>query len=1152
MKCLRILIVSLSLLFVWLGCYSQNDWKVRHITVDNGLLNGNVNQITQDTYGFIWMATENGLIRYDGVDYKIFQAESDDVQQISHNFVNAVSASCPEYVWIGTMSGVDRLTVETGDISHFYFYNELGNHHMKPALRVCPVSHGCFVQSDDRSVYFCSLEHDTIQKIVYAGFDPSTFVSAMAVVDDETIVVGNKSGQLFLLSQDGVVTVLSSFSSAITDVILLSHETLCVCQESGTVTILDKKKEIASYTLQNVADTYISSVAKIQDDILALGTRSQGLFFLNTQVGAIQSAPVNLLTNNCSSVLSDSFGNIWVAHPFGGVSLMLSQSIDFIEDKSCSFLKNQKVLSVVSAGKYVFVATDGGGLFIYDTIIKQYRQYTYRSGFQGLPFDDVITSLFVDDEKVWIGTYSHGIFAFSTRTGQLVSVKQLSACPEKNIAVLFVDSKKNVWIGTYESGVFVYNQETGLFDRHYTGYENDGNLNISCNGSTYFLEDKDNSVWVCSYYGITKVASSGNTIIYRYEDYPGMRSSVVTTAALGADNVVYFGSLQGLSYYDSKHDTIVAIQNKQAAHKLTVCSIIPQEDSTLIVVTPKQVYIYDNKRDTYHFVITIPQGEFQRNSYSVWGGNLRLGSDKGLCLLHTPISIERETVHTLKLTDLLVEGLSVFSPLSPYSCQRDSSVFKITLPHYEKNIVFKFSEFVFDDARPQNYVYQLHGFDEDSLLLYNQNSISYSNLQGGDYLFTIRNVNDLGPEIVEVQVTIEKAFWERTIFYVFLFFIVAGLISIIFITRMRKIIRMRNRLQRQIEIRIKDLKEKALQIQLQNEQIRLQRDAANRMRSESEQQKQSLEKRHSLLMTKLQKDDDFIRDLKQRSIAVNREKITMKRQVDLYENNVQEVVFKVAVPSGKIEYVSPLVSVLTGYSDEDFYEGVVTLPTVFLDETPDFLVNYRRLINEGKFPQEVRYSVKTKDGKQRQIYQTARYETNLKGSIIALELVMMDTSHNIRTEDAVFMPEKNDLVENYLVEATEEIEGNNWQQKTVLVVDDDDESYNLICEYLSSTQIQILRLTEGEGVAEYYKQKRDAVDIIILTVQLPKKNGFLVTQEIRTFDKEVPIIAQMAYWNYEAKIQCFDAGCNTYISKPYKANDLQQIMLKYIDSESKN
>ena len=78
--------------------------------------------------------------------------------------------------------------------------------------------------------------------------------------------------------------------------------------------------------------------------------------------------------------------------------------------------------------------------------------------------------------------------------------------------------------------------------------------------------------------------------------------------------MVWFGSLQGMSYYDAKKDTILALHNVQTVSNLAVNGIIPQKDSTLIVVTPKLLYLYNPKTNDFQYISTLGSGEFSKNS----------------------------------------------------------------------------------------------------------------------------------------------------------------------------------------------------------------------------------------------------------------------------------------------------------------------------------------------------------------------------------------------------------------------------------------------------------------------------------------------------------------------------------------------------------
>lgn len=1140
----RLIIMSVMCLFA-IGGYALPLPKIIQITVDNGLINGNIHQIVQDKEGFIWIATENGLVRYDGFSYKNFQTKQNDRHCISHNFVNSVNTCDGVSIWIGTMSGLDCYNPISGEFEHYHFYNANGNATMKPALRVLPTSDGCYVQSDDKQVYYATIGCDTLRVVPTTALHLNAFVSAMDMIYSERLLVGNKDGQVYVLGKDGAATFLEKRESAVTSIKHIGNELFCVCFADGTIDIFNKDELQSTYHMPKLDDAYVNDVVAISDSVVWLGMRSLGIYEFHVN-GVIRPLDINKMVNkNCNSLYKDTFGNVWIGHSFGGITLRLAQIYDLDDEGIFSdIVLNQKVLAVERTENKLYVGTDGGGLYVCNEKTKGVKHYNYSAGIQGNVFDDVVTAICQDDEYVWIGTYKNGLFALSKRTDALVFHSQLSKISAKDISALYADSQRNLWIGTYENGVFVFNKDSGKVVRHYTGYEDDGFLTISCNGTTCFFEDSEHFIWIGSYYGISKIAPNGDSKIYRFEQYPGMRSSVVTTVAQTIDGTVWFGSLQGLSYYDQKKDTIVELKNVQAANTGAICEIVPQADSSMLVVTPKYLYSYTLEGNDFHLLTSLDKGEFRRNAYYVSRQELLLGTDNGLKSISFPLSIPNEMLHTLRLTDILVHGESIFSPRYSYEVKHENGVYYMELPYTAKDVALRFSDFYFDKAYPSDYLYCLKGLNRGWTLLHDDNEVVYTDLKGGDYVFYAKHLTNSDKAEIELHIHIKKAFWEQTWFYVLLISSVIAAICYVFIRRMRRMIRIRNILRKQVDLRMQDIKRKTEQIELQNVQMKLQRDAATRQRSEAEQKRAGLEKRLSILLGKLQKSEDLMQDLKKRTVLLNKDKLLLKRRVDLYENTVHDVVFKVLLPSEKIEYVSPSVVQLTGYDDTEFMEGQVSFKTILPSEVKKDFKKHRNMVLEGKMPEVVEFCIKDKDGVMKRVRQYSRYETNLKGTVIALEILLVfltEERSDVQNNEVAHVNDR--MAEKDYVDDTSTVEYD-WQGKTILVGDFDDKSFAFIQESLLPTKIEIVRAIDGEDVLRKYAENKNKISVVLLDMQLPLLNGYEVAIAIRKQDKVVPIIAQTMYGSYDAKLQCFDAGCDTYISKPYKISDLQSILLK--------
>ncbi|MBR7036118.1 MAG: response regulator [Bacteroidales bacterium] len=1140
------------LVLVLLGMVSRVEAKpmskVVQITVDNGLINGNIHQIVQDREGFVWIATENGLVRYDGFYYKVFQTRPNDVHSISHNFVNSVNTFDGLHIWIGTMSGLDCYNPVSGEFEHYHFYDVLGKVNMKPALRVFPVLDGCYVQTDDKYVYFVERGNDTLRIVSTSNVESNSFVSSIDLIDSDRIAVGNKEGQVYFLSHDGSTNFIARKSAAVTVVKYIEANRLCVCYADGLIEIYNNNVLASSYRLRNLEDTFVNDVEQISDSVLWLGMRSLGIFELQLNATPKPVEMPHLINKNCNTVYKDSFGNVWIGHSFGGVTVRLSQTFDLEGNGAfADQIKTQKVLSIIQKAGKTYAGTDGGGLFVYDEQAKRVKNYTYETGIQGNTFDNVVTALCSDDEYIWIGTYTNGVFALSQKTGALAFQKQLAHVPSKDISSLFVDSQGNLWIGTYENGVFVFNKERAEFVRHYTGYEGDGFLTISCNGTTCFFEDTEKNIWIGSYYGISKVLPNGTTKIYRFDEFPGMRSSVVTSISQAEDGVVWFGSLQGLSHYDEIRDTIIALQNVQTANNSAVCGIVPQSDSSMLLITSKYLYLFDSQKNNFQLLSSINKGEIRRNAFCVYQQSLLLGTDNGLKSISVPVYVSDDTSHLLRLTDIMVHGESIFSPKYEYDISYEDGKYYLNLPYKVKDLSFKFSDFYFDASYPVDYLYRMVGLNDNWFLLHNDNEVTYTNLQGGDYVFCVKHLTNKSDSEIELHIHIRKALWEHTWFYVVLILLVIAVICYIFIRRMRRIVRMRNILRKQVALRMQDIKRKTEQIELQNVQMKLQRDAATRQRSEAEQQRAGLEKRLSILLAKIQKNDDLIHDLKQRTVTLNKDKLLLKRKVDLYENNVRDVVFKIQLPSEKVEYVSPSVLQLTGYEDVEFEEGQITLKDLLPTELRKDIKKYRSMMLEGKMPEFADFKIIAKDGLMRTVRQFSRYETNLKGTVIAIEILMVLLAEERTPKNLIEkVAENSKIAEKEFVDEPIVVEYD-WSNKTVLVGDFDDASFSFIQESLLPTKIEMIRAVDGEDVVQKYTQNKEKINAVLLDVQLPKMNGFEAALAIRKQNKAVPIIAQTLYGSYDAKLQCFDAGCDYYIAKPYKTSDLQELLLKCLD-----
>jgi CheY-like chemotaxis protein/nitrogen-specific signal transduction histidine kinase len=121
----------------------------------------------------------------------------------------------------------------------------------------------------------------------------------------------------------------------------------------------------------------------------------------------------------------------------------------------------------------------------------------------------------------------------------------------------------------------------------------------------------------------------------------------------------------------------------------------------------------------------------------------------------------------------------------------------------------------------------------------------------------------------------------------------------------------------------------------------------------------------------------------------------------------------------------------------------------------------------------------------------------------------------------------------------------NWKNKVILVVEDDEVNYQFIEALLEKTQVQLLHAENGDQALELCKTI-NKIDLILMDIKLPERNGYEITREIKSFRNEIPIIAQTAFQINEVRKKCLDAGCEDVISKPVEIELILQIINKYL------
>lgn len=125
----------------------------------------------------------------------------------------------------------------------------------------------------------------------------------------------------------------------------------------------------------------------------------------------------------------------------------------------------------------------------------------------------------------------------------------------------------------------------------------------------------------------------------------------------------------------------------------------------------------------------------------------------------------------------------------------------------------------------------------------------------------------------------------------------------------------------------------------------------------------------------------------------------------------------------------------------------------------------------------------------------------------------------------------------------------NWKNKVILVVEDDKINYNYLDVLLKPTKATIYHAEKGEDAVELCRLF-SFFSVVLMDIRLPGMNGFEATQLIKTIREDLPVIAQTAYASDDDREAARAAGCNDFIAKPIRANEMLEMIRKYMEPTS--
>jgi diguanylate cyclase (GGDEF)-like protein len=523
------------------GEISPRNAQFSHLTTADGLSQPNVYDIEQDHRRYIWIATQEGLNRYDGYQFKLYEHIRGKPETLSHDFVRTLLVDAEGTVWVGTERGLNRYDPLTDSFRREPFAGVVGN-----ALPSVPVRS---MLQTKRGNYWVGTQGEGLFRI-----DPRSG-QLQRFGDDETA-----TGRL---PDDTVLSLLEDRKG-----------NLWVGTERAGLFRFDSVT--GQFLRQGSADGddsgYLGAeIRKIYEDsngFIWIGTGSNGVGRFDPRHGNFQrfthshDSPGNLDSLKIRDIVQDHRGTLWLATDAGLVEWRESEkgftTYQHDEGNEHSLIGDRLNTLFVDASGVLWVGSwDGISRWNYfsDT-------FTYYHEANDLLPGDVVTSMADGhDRSLWVGTYGAGLARIDLAQMKTLTFRHdpddPNSLPDDRVMTVHRDSRNQIWVGTRSGGLARFDEESGDFVRY--RHDPADAASISGDAVSSIYSDSQGRLWVGTYgAGLNMMEDAGRFQRFRHDPNDPLSLSgdrVVLVTADQAERIWIGTDGKGLNRLDSETGT---------------------------------------------------------------------------------------------------------------------------------------------------------------------------------------------------------------------------------------------------------------------------------------------------------------------------------------------------------------------------------------------------------------------------------------------------------------------------------------------------------------------------------------------------------------------------------------------------------------------
>ncbi|HYG19369.1 MAG TPA: two-component regulator propeller domain-containing protein [Ohtaekwangia sp.] len=850
----------------------KKNLKFDHIGTHDGLSQSNVICVFQDSRGFMWFGTRDGLNKYDGYDMTVYKHNVNDPHAISNNTINDITEDKDGNLWIATWLGVNKFNREKETFTKFK------HNPADPASLGGNLVNSLLI--DSRGDLWIGFEGKGLDR-----FDPekNTFEHYKAGAATQGVgegivkdIIEDHEGNIWTGMYGGGVARFDRKKNSFThfkhdrnDPQSLSHDNvwklfedsrqrLWIGTMGGGLNLFDRKTEkFVNYAVPSspvvVPQQFILAIEEDIDHNLWIGSENAGLSILTPETRKnytyISDESDKRSLNNISiwSIYRDTKGNMWVGTFSGGVNLFNRDAAKFghyyhtFEQEG---LSHNVVPAIYEDSKgELWVGTDGGGINIFNRTSGTFKKYKHDPRNKNSISGNFVLSIIEDhNHRYWIGTWGDGISVYNAADNSYRHFNHDPAKPNslasRNVWAIYEDSDHDIWIGTYSAGLDRFDPQTNTFIHH--RHEPGNPASLSHNMVNKIFEDSRKNLWIgTNGGGLNRYDKKTNTFtsFVHDPDSNSIANNAVFCIIEDRHGKLWVGTSAGLSQFDPATQRFTNYYISDGLPNESIFAIEQDHHGNLWISTNKGLSRFNPEAKTfknYSIADGLQAEEFKQGSCRSRSGELFFGGINGFNVFY-PDSIEDIAFNP----PLVITDFQLFNKTVPITQdeQQDGLLKKnitetqsITLTHEHSVFAFEFASLNYTATERKAYAYILEGFDKDWNYIGTKRIANYTNINPGVYTFKVKGLDNAGnwsDNTIALTLTITPPFWRTAWFTALVVLLIVGSIVGIYRLRVGAIKRQREELSRLV-------KERTEKLVISTRQERKAREEAEKARQEAE------------------------------------------------------------------------------------------------------------------------------------------------------------------------------------------------------------------------------------------------------------------------------------------------------------------------------